>query len=278
MASIICSHCSKCSFVIPLTTSKKVPGPSGISRWEVDLAAVCGQMFTGGCHSKLKETMSMLDVPVVSPKNFIITEWSIGQWWKSELQAEMKEAGKEEKRLAVRKGDFHEGVPAITVIVDAGWSKRSHKHTYNAKSSVGVIIGQETGKLLFGVCNKYCAACNQGLSREKHHCFKNWDESSSQMESDIILEGFKQAEAVHGVRCMRFIGDGDSSVFPTLIHNVPGWGRYIEKHECANHNCRCYRSALEKLMQEKPQYKGKDGLICAMQQRLTSAARCAIRM
>ncbi len=38
----------------------------------------------------------------------------------------MAAAGKEEKRLAEERGDFHEVVPAITVVVDGGWSKRSH--------------------------------------------------------------------------------------------------------------------------------------------------------
>ena len=53
--------------------------------------------------------------------------------------------------------------------------------------------------------------------------------SSSAMETDIILEGFKRAERDHGVRYIRFVGDGDrfvgdgdSSVFPTLIAEVPG--------------------------------------------------------
>ncbi len=109
-------------------------------------------------------------------------------------------------------------------------------------------------------------------------CFKNWEESSSQMEADIILEGFKQSEAVHGVRYIRFIGDGDSSVYITLIQCVPMWGRFIEKMECANHCCKCYRSSLEKLVQEKPHYKGKGGLTEKMRRRLTSAARCAIKM
>ena len=202
----------------------------------------------------------------MSPKNFINTE------------VEMEDAGKE-KRLAEERGDYHEGVPAITVIVDAGWSKRSHKHTYNAKSGVGVIIGKATGKLLFiGVQNKYCTACTRGVPQEKHQCFKNWNESSSQMESDIMLEGFKRAEEDHGLRYTKFIGDGDSSVFSTLVQFVPGWGRYIEKQECANHCCKFYRSSLEKLVQEKPHYKGKGGLTTAMRQRLTTAARCAIRM
>ena len=178
-----------------------------------------------------------------------------------QLEEVMAEAGKEEKRLAEERGDYHEGVPAITVIVDGGWSKRSHRHSYNAKSGVGIIVGQATGKLLYiGVRNKYCTACTQGVPPDQHTCYKNWDESSSEMEPDIILEGFKQAEQVHGVRYKRFVGDGDSSVYPTLIENVLGWGRYIEKLECANHACKCYRSGLEKLVQDKPSYKGRGGL------------------
>lgn len=48
--------------------------------------------------------------------------------------------------------------PTITVVVNAGWSKRSHKHSYNAKSGDGIIVGVETKKLLHvGVHNKYCS-------------------------------------------------------------------------------------------------------------------------
>ena len=148
------------------------------------------------------------------------------------------EAGKEEKHLAEKRWDYHEGLPATTVIVDGGWSKHSHRQSYNAKYGVGIIVGQANGKLLhIRVRNKYCTACTQGVSPDQHACYKNWDESSSEKELDIILEGFKQAEQMHGVRYKRFVGDGDSSVYPTLIENVPGWGRYIEKLECANHAC-----------------------------------------
>ena len=67
------------------------------------------------------------------------------------------------------------------------------------------------------------------------------------METDIILEGFLEVERVHRVRYTEFIGDGDSSVHITLIQIVPGWGHAIRKVECANHVCKCYRGALEKL-------------------------------
>lgn len=261
LASILSSECSKCHFCLKLATSSKVKGPRGYSRWECNLGAVWGQMSTGGGYSKLNETMSVLGVPVMSSRNFVKTERAIGEVWKEELQEIMIEAGMVEKRLAEERGDYHDGIPAITVIVDGGWSKRSHRHSYNAKSGVGIVIGKATGKLLYvGVRNKYCTACTQGVSKEKHECFKNWDQSSSQMEADIILEAFKQAEKVHGLRYIRFIGDGDSSVHSTLIQGVPGWGRFITKLECANHCCKCYRSSLEKLVLDKPSYKGKGGL------------------
>ena len=279
LASVFTSQCQGCGDVIKLETSEKVDGPAGHKRWESNLAAVWGQMSTGGGHSRLEESMGVLGVPVMSKQSFICTERGIGEWWQRKLEETMLEAGKEERRLAIERNDFHQGIPAVTVIVDGGWSKRSHRHSYNAKSGVAIIIGKETGKILhIGVRNKYCTACTQGIPKEKHVCYKNWEESSSEMETDIIVEGFRNAEKTHGVRYTRFIGDGDSSVYPTLLQSVPVWGRDIKKIECANHACKCYRSSLEKLAADNPTYKGKGGLTEKMRRRLTGAARCAIKM
>ena len=55
-----------------------------------------------------------------------------------------------------------------------------------------------------------------------------------------------------------YIADGDSSVFATLQNTVPVWRRSITL--CANHICKRIRSNLEKLVEEKPQYKGKGKL------------------
>ena len=74
--------------------------------------------------------MGTLGIPVMS--NFTNTERDVGRLWKDQLEQSMLEAGKEEKRLAEERGDYHEGIPAITAIVDVGWSKRSHRHSYNA--------------------------------------------------------------------------------------------------------------------------------------------------
>ena len=112
----------------------------------------------------------------------------------------MAEAGQEEKKIAEENGRFHEEC-LLSRSLFGGWSKRSHKHSHNVKSGVAIIIGKETGKLLFiGIRNKYCHACALGGKEKDHACFRNWDASSSEMETDIVLEGFMEADRVHGVR------------------------------------------------------------------------------
>ena len=116
--------------------------------------------------------------------------------------------------------------------------------------------------LHISIKNKYCAGCVSGSSQ--HSCYKNWTASSSAMETDAILEGFQQSEKVHGLRYTSFVGDGDSSVYPTLLQEVPANGRAIKKLECAKHAYKCYRSSLEELVQNNPTYKGKGSLTLKM--------------
>ena len=77
---------------------------------------------------------------------------------------------------------------------------------------------KEMGKLLhIGVSNKYRSACTQGISQDKGKCYKKWDASSSKVKTYY-------PKGVHPVKkgtCMHFIGDRDSSVYSTLIPNVP---------------------------------------------------------
>lgn len=52
----------------------------------------------------------------------------------------------------------------------------------------------------------------------------------------------------------------------------------MEKLECANYSCKCLRSNLEKLLSEKPHYKGKGKRTKLLRVLLATAVRCAIRM
>ena len=56
---------------------------------------------------------------------FMAIEKRIGEWWWDYLQVSMKDAGVKEKALTILKNQYHQGVPAIIVIVDGGWCKRT---------------------------------------------------------------------------------------------------------------------------------------------------------
>ena len=98
----------------------------------------------------------------------IYVSTQIGKWRKEVLDEDMKRNGEEERELAVERQDTHMGIPAITVVCDGGWCKRSHKHTYNALGGVGVVLGLETRKLLhIGIRNKYCYICNHAETKNE---------------------------------------------------------------------------------------------------------------
>ena len=200
---------------------------------------------------------------------------------KIRLLEAMKEAADEEKQHAIETQDYHDGVPAITVVADAGWSKRTHKHSYNAKSGVAVIFGAHTKKLVFlSVRNKYCCICAIAEHKKedppRHRCYRNWDGSSAAMESDIISEGFD---------CLKLCMGCDTCVLLETVtvlscqqlsrqyHNM-----FVNKVECANHACKSYRSWLEELIKNHPEYSGRGGLTKRAIQRVTVGARIAIQM
>ena len=148
--SILTSRCTGCQKEFTFSTSTKVKPSSGNQHWECNLAAVWGQMATGGGHAPLTESMSVMGIPALTKKSFMAIEKRIGEWWWNLLQDSMTLAGAKEKALAMSRNQYHQGVPAITVILDGGWSKRTHEHSYNVKSGVGIIIGKETEDFIPG--------------------------------------------------------------------------------------------------------------------------------
>ena len=209
LASVLTSSCTGCQQEFNLLTSSKVKGTSGGAYWEVNLAAVWGQMTTGGGHKPLAETMAILGVPTMTKQSFMSAEQRIGEWWRDLFEESMLEAGREERQIAITNNSYHgpNQIPAVTVVVDGRWSKHSHRHSYNVKSGVAIIIGKATGKIMhMGVCNKHCYICSKHPEQPPpHKCFRNWESSSFTMESDIIVEGFKISEEKHSIRYTSFM-------------------------------------------------------------------------
>ena len=279
--SIIAAECQGCFQIFNLNSSPKLPVKESF-RYDLNVRAVWGEMVTGGGVSHLNESLATLGIPGLHQTTFSSIEQEISDWWSVMLENELNSAAAEEKRLAIEKGHFHDNVPAITIICDGGWSKRSHKHSYNAAGGVAIIIGAETKKLLYiGVANKNCYICTAADSKHEepkpHTCYKNWKESSQAMEADLIYKGFLKAND-YGLRYTRMIGDGDSSVHSRIYNNLPVWGHAVVKVECANHATKCLRSNLERLVSDKPHYKGAKLLSQGQRIRLVTAVRCAIKM
>ena len=276
LASVLVSRCQKYRSLFCCYTSHKLTY-NDKNHYTTNVQAVLGQIATGGGAEHWEEQLACVQIPAMTKVSFIELERSFGRVFQQLVADNLLTAGKEERALAIAQGDFHNGVPAITVVVDGGWSKRSHKHSYNAKSGVGVIFGAAIKELLF---NKYCSICaisnHNNSPTPSHQCFKNWNGTSCAMESDIIVEGFQLSEQMHGIRYMWFIGDGDSSVYHAVVTNVPSYGRHVQKVECANHAVKCYRNRLEALCKEHPEYCRHHGLSEAKMKRITHGARCAI--
>ena len=117
-----------------------------------NIQAVLGQITNGGRAKHLQL--------VASKVSFILLERTLGRVFEQLVEDNLLAAGKEERSVPIAQGTFRNGVPAVTVVVDGGWSKRSHKHSYNAKSGVGVIFGAATtshlnkDQVLFSLCHQ----------------------------------------------------------------------------------------------------------------------------
>lgn len=64
----------------------------------------------------MTELLGTIGVPGISAGMYTNSERTIGSMWAPCLQKDMMAAGVEERRLAIERGDFHQGVPAITVV------------------------------------------------------------------------------------------------------------------------------------------------------------------
>lgn len=222
--------------------------------FNINTAVTSAILNTGQGYSQLEEFCGILDMYCMSFPTYQNIHEEVSQNIFSVSLEEMKKAGQEESKIAIENGDVDEqGRPLITVIADGAWSKRSYKNNYNALSGVASIFGWNTKKCLFvGVKNKYCIICHRASQQNEpprsHVCYKNWNSTSTSMESSIVVEGFKESIPMHNIIYDKLIGDGDSSVMKNLNLTKPyGPDLNIKKIECTNHLLRNYINRLREI-------------------------------
>ncbi|XP_070515854.1 uncharacterized protein [Cardiocondyla obscurior] len=139
---------------------------------DVNKGAVCGTILTGTGHTQLEELLTAVDVPCMSKTSYLDYHEQISEAFAIAVEEEMRVAGKEEKRLAIERGDLINDIPYIPVVTDGSWMKRSYRSgSYDSPSGAAVIMGYYTGKVLFvGIRNKYCVVCARAAKvNEKLH-------------------------------------------------------------------------------------------------------------
>ena len=127
LASIIAYHCLGCGEKISFATSTRVSSLEGSHYWTFNLGAFWGKIVTEGGYSDLQVVISSLGVAVMVKRTFIATDKKVGKWWWDLLEESMSAAEREEHELAIQQNHLdNDKGPIITVVVDAGWSKRTY--------------------------------------------------------------------------------------------------------------------------------------------------------
>ncbi|KAJ8309411.1 LOW QUALITY PROTEIN: hypothetical protein KUTeg_014285 [Tegillarca granosa] len=137
LASDLSAECQGCRQTFRFETSPQLPMKNS-NHYDINIRSVWGSMVTGSGVSNLNELMGTMNCPGMSQNTFSTIEEEIGEVRQDCVEEDLLAAGAEERTIAIRKGNFDQGVPCITVVADGGWSKRSHKHTYNALGGVRV--------------------------------------------------------------------------------------------------------------------------------------------
>ena len=78
LAVVFSAACSKCGAHYSVGSSHQITTNDGKRRWGVNMAAVLGQMSTGGGHTRLNSTLATFNIPGMSKRMFSCTEQFLG--------------------------------------------------------------------------------------------------------------------------------------------------------------------------------------------------------
>ncbi|XP_067207257.1 uncharacterized protein [Linepithema humile] len=250
--------CQMCHYKANIWSESTEP-----EKLDLNKATVATTITVGNGYAQLEEFCAGINIPCMSEKTYIKYREDIVDDFQKTAMESMKMAGELEKQLALERNETINGIPYITVVADGSWMKRSYGNAYDSLSGVGAIIGYRTRKVLFiGIRNKFCTVCDMaernGFEPRRHKCYKNFDRkaSSTKMESDAIVEGFKSSLEMHGLMYRTVIADGDSSVYQSIQNNAPYCEQMVtvKKIECTNHLLRNFCKKL-KIVAETVQSK-----------------------
>ncbi|GFW48206.1 uncharacterized protein TNCV_2382901 [Trichonephila clavipes] len=119
---------------------------------------------------------------------------------------------------AVREAvDENDGKRDLAVAVDGSWQKRG----FSSKNGLVTVTSVDTGKVIdVEVFSKHCICPNK--TKHLQNCKRNFEGYSGKMEVAGTLSIFQQSQSLYNVRYTKYLGDGDSKAFTSIVENKNG--------------------------------------------------------
>ncbi|GFW11124.1 uncharacterized protein TNCV_2842501 [Trichonephila clavipes] len=100
------------------------------------------------------------------------------------------------------------------VAVDGSWQKRG----FSMKNGLVTVTSVDTGKVIdVEVFSKHCICPNK--NKHLQNCKRNFKGYSGKMEVAEALSIFQRSQSLYNVRYTKYLGDGDSKAFTSIVEN-----------------------------------------------------------
>ncbi|GFX83067.1 uncharacterized protein TNCV_4986611 [Trichonephila clavipes] len=135
------------------------------------------------------------------------------------------------QKLFVKPLMKNDGKRDLAVAVDGSWQKRC----FSSKNGLVTVTSVDTGKVIdVEVFSKHCICPNK--TKHLQNCKRNFEGYSGKMEVAGALSIFQRSQSLYNVRYTKYLGDGDSKAFTSIVENkVYGDHCSVEKLECIGH-------------------------------------------
>lgn len=155
----------------------------------------------------------------------------------------------------------------MTVSGDGTWKKRG----FSSLFGVATFVGKYSKKVVDTVVKlSFCQGCNVWKNKKNSDAYEYWYEehedsytinhkgSAGKMEVDAVIEIFERSVEKHGVKYVKYIGDGDSKTFKGILDINPyDDDPVVEKKECVGHVQKYMGSRLRKAKKDNKGLGGR---------------------
>lgn len=117
----------------------------------------------------------------------------------------------------------------------------------------------------------------QQMATNANECQSNHEGSAGKMEVDAVIKMFQRSEQLYNIKYVKYIGDGDSKTFKSILDSDPYADITVFKKECIDHVQKRMGTRLRNLKKIKKGLGGKGKLMDKLIDELSLYYGLAIR-